>query len=190
VFLNLRFLPLVFSTDFSVSSLKGLLRFYELPPPVEFPGLPRLRATRKEEKWEKKERRKRPAFDFSRKVEMKRARCDWSAHRVFRFLFAASTIFFISPLGFFLFFLSFFFLFLFHRLITNPTVGGCFSFVFVVVFVCISLSTFSQSVVHVVLHLIIQFEKSRLFARNLKSLSGESGSSRQLRSDGRLQLTR
>jgi len=182
VFLNLRFLPLVFSTDFSVSSLKGLLRFYELPPPVEFPGLPRLRATRKEEKWEKKERRKRPAFDFSRKVEMKRARCDWSAHRVFRFLFAASTIFFISPLWFFLF--------LFHRLITNPTVGGCFSFVFVVVFVCIFLSTFSQSVVHVVLHLIIQFEKSRLFARNLKSLSGESGSSRQLRSDGRLQLTR
>jgi len=100
-------------------------------------------------------------------------------------------LFFSFPLwGFFFFFLSFFFLFLFHRLITNPTVGGCFSFVFVVVFVCIFLSTFSQSVVHVVLHLIIQFEKSCLFARNLKSLSGESGSSRQLRSDGRLQLTR
>jgi len=63
-------------------------------------------------------------------------------------------------------------------------------FVFVVVFVCFSLITFSQSVVHVVLHLIIQFEKSRLFARDLKSLIGESGSSRQLRSDGRLQLTR
>jgi len=34
---------------------------------MEFPGLARLRATRKGGKEEKKERRKRPAFDFSRK---------------------------------------------------------------------------------------------------------------------------
>jgi len=64
VFLNLRFLPLFLDGFWCL--LKGLRRFYELPP-MEFPGLARLRATRKGGKEEKKERRKRPAFDFSRK---------------------------------------------------------------------------------------------------------------------------
>jgi len=75
--------------------------------------------------------------------------------------------------------------FSFNLLIANPTVGGYF-FLVLPRFVCISLATFCQSVVDVVLHLIVQFEKSRLLTRNLKTLSGESGSSRQFMGDGRL----
>jgi len=59
-----------------------------------------------------------------------------------------------------------------------------------VVFALISLIAFCQSVVHVVLHLIVQFKESSLFTGDLETLISESGGSRQLRGDRRLQLTR
>jgi len=81
-----------------------------------------LVTTRKEEN--RKERRKCPAFDFSRKEKLKKARCDWSAHRVFGFLFVGKLLFFLfisSRVSFFFFFFFFFWL------ITISMVGGvCF----------------------------------------------------------------
>jgi len=135
-------------------------------------------APHRRRKRENKGKEKVSSVWLQRKWEKKEARCDWSAHRVFRFLFV---VFFC-----FLWICFFFTYFRIFNSTTNP-----YGFFFDrVVFALISLIAFCQSVVHVVLHLIVQFKESSLFTWDLETLISESGGSRQLRGDRRLQLTR
>jgi len=137
-------------------------------------------APHRRRKRENKGKEKVSSVWLQRKWEKKEARCDWSAHRVFRFLFVVC--FYVSSESFFLL--------IFDFLILQRILMGFFFFFDRVVFALISLIAFCQSVVHVVLHLIVQFKESSLFTWDLETLISESGGSRQLRGDRRLQLTR